>query len=255
MSSGRMPSATALARMIDLGATRNATDDDLAARLHPLYAKAIDRVPDGRSVFRGLPFWLGARSDPRRWILLDDDTSIDLRPDDPTGSGHPASHLVIAHFSDSWRDGSGERPAGTPVGWVLPIGRPLATYEVQFDDGRVRTIPIRRRFEIVDGIIGWGFLPFEAVGHRADVVVDWRGPHPRQAEGRYAPAGHAGPLTMLPGPGVPTSRASPISSRPPTTTSRCGSMPSRWRPARPRWHCGSFRSAVASPGRPSSSPG
>ncbi len=80
-----------------------------------------------------------------------------------------------------------------------PSVEPLATYEVQFDDGRVRTIPIRRRFEIVDGIIGWGFLPFEAVGHRADEVVDWRGPHPRQAEGRYAPAGHAGPLTMLPG--------------------------------------------------------
>jgi hypothetical protein len=199
MLSGRTPSATSLARAIDLGAARNATDADLVSRFHPLYAKAFERAPEGRCIFRGLPFWLGARSDPTRWILLDDEVVVDLRADAHAEIDRPASHLVIAHFSDSWRDAAGGRPAGTPIGWVLPTGEPLATYDVRFDDGRVRTIPIRRRFEIVDGIIGWGYLPFEAVGHRADEVVDWRGPHARQDAGRYAPAGHAGPLTMLPG--------------------------------------------------------
>ena len=29
--------------------------------------------------------------------------------------------------------------------------------------------------------------------------MDWRGPHERQGPGRIAPAGHAGPLTVLPG--------------------------------------------------------
>ena len=49
-----------------------------------------------------------------------------------------ASHLVVAHFVDSWRDADGERAPGTPVGWVLPTGEPLARYEVGFADGSVR---------------------------------------------------------------------------------------------------------------------
>ena len=144
-------------------------------------------------MFRGLPFDLGTRGASRRWVLVDDELTIDLR-------GHgPASHLVVAHFSDSWRDPTGERLPGTPVGWVLPTGQPLARYEVAFADGTRRTVDVRRRFEIADGIIGWGFLPFAAIGHRADETVDWRGPYPRQEPGRYVEAGQGGLLAMLPG--------------------------------------------------------
>ncbi len=60
-------------------------------------------------------------------------------------------------------------------------------------------VEVRRRFEIADGIIGWGFLPFAAIGHRADETLDWRGPYPRQAPGRYASGRPGGALTMLPG--------------------------------------------------------
>jgi hypothetical protein len=108
------------------------------------------------------------------------------------------SHIVVAHFCDSARGEDGERPPGLPVGWVLPAGQPLARYDVIGADGGSRSIEVRRRFQLADGIIGWGFLPFEALGHRADEPVDWRGPHPRQSAGRYAPPGHAGPLGMLP---------------------------------------------------------
>src|SRR5207249_4152822 len=80
-----------------------------------------------------------------------------------------------------------------------PAGEPLARYEVAFADGSAQVIEVRRRFEIADGIIGWGFLPFAAIGHRADEALDWRGPHPRQAPGRYVSAGQAGLLAMLPG--------------------------------------------------------
>jgi hypothetical protein len=185
--------ATGLARPVALDAVWNAGDADLAGRFHPLYRQALDRLPDGDQVFRGVPFSLGLRSNGRRWLLLDREVVIDLR-------GHgPASHLVIAHFADSWRDPQGARPPGTPVGWVMPQGEPLARYELVGTDGRTLAVEVRRRFEINDGIIGWGFLPFAAVGHRSDEVVDWRGPHPRQSPGRYAPAGHAGPLTTLPG--------------------------------------------------------
>ena len=107
---------------------------------------------------------------------------------------------MVAHFADSWRDAAGERLPGTPVGWVLPTGEPLARYEIAFAGGRTKTVDVRRRFEIADGIIGWGFA---AVRRRSATEptrpLDWRGPYQRQAPGRYAPAGHGGALTILPG--------------------------------------------------------
>ena len=178
---------------IDLSTAWNASDADVAARFEPMYRTALGRLPSGARVFRGVPFRLGDATAGRRWLLLDGPTRIDLR-----GHGR-ASHLIVAHFCDSWRDEAGNRPTGGPVGWVLPIGEPLARYELVGADGRRRSVEVRRRFEVNDGIIGWGSLPFAAVGHRADEPVDWRGPHPRQEVGRYARAGHAGPLTMLPG--------------------------------------------------------
>ena len=193
MTTGRAGLATRLARPTDLSAAWNASDADLGARLHPLYGPALERLSDGAAVFRGLPFELGKRAEGRRWLHLDRELSIDLR-----GHGR-ASHLVVAHFADSWRDPSGERPPGMPVGWVLPTGEPLARYEITFADGGTRAVEIRRRFEIADGIIGWGFVPFAAIGHRADEALDWRGPHPRQEPGRYVAAGQAGLLAMLPG--------------------------------------------------------
>ena len=86
-----------------------------------------------------------------------------------------------------------------PVGWVFPTGEPLARYGIELADGRTIELDVRRRFEVADGIIGWGFLPFAAIGHRVDETLDWRGPYPRQVQGRYAPAGHGGALTILPG--------------------------------------------------------
>ena len=193
MTIGQDRSATRLASPVDLSVAWNATDDDVASRFHPLYRQALGRLPDGPAVFRGVPFDLGTRAAGRRWVLVGDPVTIDLR-------GHgPASHLVVAHFSDSWRDATGERLPGTPVGWVLPTGEPLARYDVTFANGATRSIDIRRRYEIADGIIGWGFVPFAAIGHREDETIDWRGPHPRQAPGRYAPAGHGGALTIMPG--------------------------------------------------------
>ncbi len=193
MATGLAGLATPLAHPLDLSLAWNASDADVGARFHPLYGQALERLPDGATVFRGLPFELGRRAAGRRWLLLDDELTIDLR-----GHGR-ASHLVVAHFADSWRDAAGERAPGTPVGWVLPTGEPLARYSITFADGGTRVVEVRRRFEIADGIVGWGFVPFAAIGHRADETVDWRGPHPRQAAGRHVAAGQAGLLAILPG--------------------------------------------------------
>ena len=140
MTIGRPGSVTRLAHPVDLSSTWNASDGEVAARFHPLYQGALGRLPDGRSVFRGLPFELGTRASGRRWILVDDELTIDLR-----GHGR-ASHLVVAHFADSWRDPAGERLPGTPVGWVLPAGEPLAHYELRFVGGVTRVVEVRRRF-------------------------------------------------------------------------------------------------------------
>ena len=184
---------TPLARAVDLGPSRNATDHQVAARFQAQYAAALPRLPAGPQVFHGLPFDLGPGPAGRRWVLLDRPTTIDL-----TGAG-PASHVVVAHLCDTWRDDAGLRPVGLAVGHVVPVGEPLARYTVVDAAGRSWSRIIRRRFEVNDGILGWGSAAFAAVAHVENEVVDWRGPHPAQGPGRYASAGHSGSLTIMPG--------------------------------------------------------
>jgi hypothetical protein len=188
-----MGRSSPLARPVDLDSIRNATDRQVAARFHALYGAALPRLPAGRQVFHGLPFDLGPGSAGRRWIVVDAPTTIDL-PD-----GGAASHVVVAHLCDAWRDDAGDRPVGLAVGHVVPVGEPLARYTVVDRSGRTTSRIIRRRFEINDGILGWGSTAFAAIGHLANEVIDWRGPHPVQGPGRYAAAGHSGSLTIMPG--------------------------------------------------------
>ena len=70
--SPRIQQATPLARPVDLGRSWNATDAQVASRLHPLYGPALGRLPSGPSVFRGLPFALAPATAGPRWLLLDE---------------------------------------------------------------------------------------------------------------------------------------------------------------------------------------
>jgi hypothetical protein len=185
------PAVTPLARAIELGGVPAVDDADLASRLHPLYAPAIARFEPGPLVSRGLPF-TPPEDFGRRWIAVDRPIRADL-------SGVEASYLVLLAFCDAWRDERDERPTGTPVGWVLPVGEPLARLVVRRADGTTVERTVRRRFEVGEGIVGWGSMAFLAMPHVVEQPVDWRGPHPHQGVGRLAPTGHAGPLTILPG--------------------------------------------------------
>jgi hypothetical protein len=187
-----MRRSSPFARSISIDLSRNATDEDVARVFEDSYGPALGRLPSGRQVFHGLPFDLSDIS-PRRWVLLDEPVSIDL-----TGAG-TASHLVVAHFCDTWRDDRGIRPPGLAVGHVVPVGEPLARYTIVDVNGDRQSRVVRRRFEINDGILGWGSTAFAAIPHLANEVLDWRGPHPFQEPGRYAAIGHSGSLTVMPG--------------------------------------------------------
>src|SRR5437870_2872040 len=67
---GRGSRVTPRARPLDLAAAWNASDADVAARFHPVYERALGRLPQGRTVLRGLPFAFGTRSAPHRWLLV-----------------------------------------------------------------------------------------------------------------------------------------------------------------------------------------
>src|SRR3954469_16810725 len=155
-----MGGPTPLARSVQIDGLRNATDADVVARFHPLVAAAVARLPRGDAVFHGLPFHLGSLAQPERWVLLDGPLTVDL---DAAGEG---SHLVVAHLADTWRDDQGNRPPGLATGYVVPIGEALAHYTLIDAAGRRRTTTIRRRFEINDGLLGWGSAAFAAVPHR-----------------------------------------------------------------------------------------
>ena len=142
-----MGRSTPLGRPVDLDPSRNATEAQVAARFHPAYAAALPRLPSGRQVFHGLPFELGPGSPAPRWILIDAPVTIDL------AGGGPASHVVVAHLCDAWRDDTGGRPPGLAVGHVVPVGEPLARYTVEDRSGRTTSRVVRRRFEIESLII------------------------------------------------------------------------------------------------------
>jgi hypothetical protein len=186
--------ATALATPIDLRRLRRTTDEALASALHPAYRGPTGRLPAGRQVFRGLPFSFAGSGAHRRWLLLDREYAADLR-----AAPAATTHVVVAHFCDAWRDQAGGRPDDLPVGWVTPVGQPLARYTVEFTSGRTIEREIRRRFEINDGIVGWGQAAFAALPHPVDTPLDWRGPHPVPGPAFYAEPGHAGLLGILPG--------------------------------------------------------
>ena len=110
---------TARATPIDLRGSRRTSEKTLASTLHPAYGGPVGRLPRGRQVFRGIPFAFAASTARRPWLLLDREVVIDLR------GARDATHVVVAHFCDAWRDPVAGRPDDLPVGWVTPVGQPL----------------------------------------------------------------------------------------------------------------------------------
>ncbi len=187
-----MGRASPLGEPVDLGPVRNLSVEAAGRRLGPGYGPALGRLPSGRQVFHGLPFDLGP-ADGDRFVLADRHLRVGLEVT------RPVSHVVVAHLCDAWRDDEGRRPVGLAPGHVVPIGETLGRYVVTDTEGRREAVTVRRRFEIADGILGWGSMAFAAVPHLETGALDWRGPHGVQVPGRYAAPGQSGSLTIMPG--------------------------------------------------------
>ena len=114
-------------------------------------ADAVGRLPAGGRSSAGIPFAFAASTRPS--------PLAPARPARSTSTcvAHGTQrHVVVAHFCDAWRDPVAGRPPTCPIGWVTPVGQPLARYTVEPASGRTVERVVRRRFEINDGIVGLG---------------------------------------------------------------------------------------------------
>ncbi len=188
------PRSTPLATPLDLRRQRNASDRELALAAPPGLSRR-DRTAAGRAE----PSSAACRSDSpvRRSGAAGScstvrSSSTCARPARPVTSWSPISatpggtrsRVVRRTCRSAGSRRSASRWPATPWSWRR--GASIAGV-------------MRRRFEVNEGIIGWGQGAFAAVAHTIDTPLDWRGPYPAMPVGGYAEPGHAGLLGILPG--------------------------------------------------------
>ena len=131
------------------------------------------QLPDefGRQICRGIPFEFGA-ADQANVILLDaDEVRI---PVDKL----QATYLVFAHIAEDKPQERAPDLTDVELAAQFPsaltgneLGGLVAEYQLEYVDGGVESIPIRRRFAIQQARIGWGASPFAAAPHQKDTIV------------------------------------------------------------------------------------
>jgi len=128
---------------------------DMAAR----FAKA----PAGPQTYRGIPFEVNEAV-----ILGGEPVTVGV-------AAINAPWLVFLHAGDEWP--LPDNPFGpvSPVPRRFPLGETLAEYTVIFADGEEVVLPIRCRYEIMQGQFGWPGMGIGCVPHQK--------PAPMQAEG------------------------------------------------------------------------
>ena len=115
----------------------------------------------GKNVLRGIPFTLGKDGTEKNVLLLKENP-VELAF---SGSLH-ARHIIVLHSADyKYNETDGDmifRPMmGNPR-----LGETVSEYMLQYSDGTVHNIPVRRRFNINEFELNYGELSFECVPHR-----------------------------------------------------------------------------------------
>lgn len=130
------------------------------------------QTPDGfgPQTCRGIPFEFGA-ADRANVILLDsDEVRIPVNK-------IQATYLVFAHIVEDkpqkLSPDLADVEAAAPFSIELTgneLGDLVAEYQLEYVDGSLASIPIRRRFAIQQARIGWGASPFAATPHVKDTI-------------------------------------------------------------------------------------
>lgn len=137
---------------------------------HPGIDEAIRALPGGDQTLWGIPFEFASvgASPGQRWLSLPTLPRANVAID-----GALADWVVFAHFSTGPDATNGHAPGPG----ILDPGARLAAYSLVYADAVERSVPIRRRFEINDVVVGWGQSAFASLPHRDVRSSDLRGPH------------------------------------------------------------------------------
>jgi hypothetical protein len=120
----------------------------------------VVRVPTGKQIFQGIPFWLGVEGvGSKSWIGLSTTPSSWSQRSVEIPLATKANFVCLATFCD-W-DENEEPPAGEDV--AEKVGQHLAHAELIYEDGGKTNLPVRRRFEVNSPRIVWGHLCFNAL--------------------------------------------------------------------------------------------
>ncbi|HEV2124204.1 MAG TPA: hypothetical protein VGW38_15690, partial [Chloroflexota bacterium] len=191
---GGRPMSNPLFAPIPLQSRFNATRHPEPGMWHPAMEATLRELPGGNQRFWGIPFALAPDDRDRAapaWLLLGDDswTGAATALGVPAGNGTPSpSYLVFLHAcglpSTIHNPQSTIQNEHIPDS-VLRPGQHVASYVLIYFDGTEHRHPIRWRFEINGGTPMWGQRAFAARPHIMDAPLDFRGPYPANAWGRY----------------------------------------------------------------------
>ncbi len=127
----------------------------------------IIRTLGGKQNFRGMPFLLGKEGiHEKSWLVLS--TSLDswTRQSLDIPLGERVRFLCFAQFCD-WDEGLLDLPRA-PAPSPEKLGQVLAEVTLVYEDGKEKSLPIRRRFEANSPTTGWGFLSYGSRPFLAD---------------------------------------------------------------------------------------
>jgi hypothetical protein len=168
----------------------NATRQPEPDRWHPAMEATLQELPGGEQRFWGIPFSLADNkgSAVPAWVLVGGETSrgapqaVEV-PLGNSATGSP-SYVVFLHACGLPAAAPDAPPETMPDSVTRP-GEHVADYILVYFDGSEHRQTIRWRFEINGGSPMWGQRAFAARPHVMDAPLDFRGPYPRDAWGRY----------------------------------------------------------------------
>jgi hypothetical protein len=122
------------------------------------------RVPCGNRILRGIPFQLGpAGVAAKSWMVLSTGEGGHTTASVEIPLAKPAAYICVTSFCDwDWY--------GSPPGrdYMEKIGQLLGELQTVYDDGAVKSFPLRRKFEVNPPAVPWGLLLFTALSGQQD---------------------------------------------------------------------------------------